>query len=111
MMATGDSLVKAELGHAMSRIAKLERDLVSRNSLLDKYNDDNEKLNRDLAEARKWTPITSKNLPKKGDVFFMRLQENGFVGAGVATVDWQLSTISGDCEQWSIAPPAPEVKP
>jgi hypothetical protein len=45
----------------LNRIAELERDLVSRDSLLDKYNDDNEKLNRELAEAKEaagWTLVS-----------------------------------------------------
>jgi predicted nucleic acid-binding Zn-ribbon protein len=36
---------------AIAQRTELKRDLGSRNSLLDKYNEDNEKLNRDLAEA------------------------------------------------------------
>jgi hypothetical protein len=68
-------------------------------------------LREQLVKARPatgWMLITSENLPKKGDVFFMRLQESGAVSAGIATVDWQLSTVRGDYEQWFISSPAPE---
>jgi hypothetical protein len=68
-------------------------------------------LREQLAEARKaaaWQEITPENLPKKGAVLFMRLREAEAVSAGIATVDWQLSTVRGDYEQWFINPPAPE---
>ncbi len=69
----------------------------------------------ELAEAQKaiaWRRVTSENLPKRGEVFFLRPVAGGGVSAGVALFDWSsaYTKIKGEYEIWVIDPPAPSAE-
>ena len=68
-MATGDSLVKAELGHAMSRIADLERQVKqledSRFALAVAHTEDVLTIERLTFEEKSWQRDGS-NAPEEG---------------------------------------------
>lgn len=94
---TGDTLQRAELQHAFSRISSLEAEL--------------QQAREELAEARRlaqWTPITPENLPKKGHLVLTLYRGDWSVDKVLS--DWTVEDVSADDSPcWIIAPP--EVKP